>query len=230
MDEFSEYYKTVESLRIVSILRNQSDYNLESIKAAKLELESRNLSDNELQEINSVLDGRRENETEIKTRNKAIKESIQKKIETSLEIANPKESSSNNLKIKSFSALLVANGLLVIYSQWSYLNFVFTDEMSNGVGSFELLIFVSIIVPIISGVLLWRKTKIGYYLAFGIAIFVLLLYGAMTIFEIMNNEVDLGSKILSIIFQLTIISISVYGIRFLLKDEIKEIYFGSSAI
>jgi len=224
MENYKNHYKNLDTQKIVSILRNTSEYNSDAIMAAKEELDKRNLSEIDLQKINEPLDNQVREIEERKEKIVQIKKGTKDKISRAYEIANPQLSSPDSIKIKSFSALLIANGIFALISQWSFLKFAFTNEMSNGIGIFEILQIVLITFPIIAGIMFLRKLKIGYYPAFSISVIGILAYILILASLLLNDYVTFEEKIPNAIFSISIISVLAYAIKFLLKENIREHY------
>ena len=224
MEDFKNYYKNLDTQRILSILRNPSEYNSDAIIAAKEELNLRNLTDSTLQEINKTLDEQNRVKQEKKEKANQLKKITKEKINTAIEIAYPQLSSPDSIKIKSFSTLLIANSIFALISQWSFLKFAFTNEMSNGIGIFEILQIVIIALPIVASVTFWKKMKIGYYLAFSISAIGILAYLIILAGLFINDYVSFEEKIPNAIFSISIISILIYAIKFLKKENIKKHY------
>ena len=96
--------------------------------------------------------------------------------------------------------------------------------MSNGIGIFEILQIVIIALPIVAGVTFWKKMKIGYYLAFSISAIGILAYLIILAGLFINDYVSFEEKIPNAIFSISIISILIYAIKFLKKENIKKHY------
>ena len=224
MKDYKKHYKNLDTLKIVSILRNPTDYNKDAISEATEELKRRNISESSLKEIYHILEEIDENIRAKSKRTVELKKYTKEIIKEGIEVANPKISSSDSIKIKSFSSLLIANSICALISQWNFFEFVFTDEMSRGIGFFEISLILLIILSCFAGIAFWNRMKIGYYLAFTISTIGTLTYLAMIISLFQNNYMSITEKIPDFIFDITAISILIYAIKFLLQKNIRKLY------
>lgn len=225
MENYQNHYKNLDTQKIVSILRNASVYSQDAISAAKEELKKRDLSEIALQEINQSLNNQARDEQERKEKVDQSKKNAKEKINKVYEIAKPQLSSPDSIKIKSFSTLLIANGIVALICQWSFLKFAFANEMSKGIGFFEILQIVLIALPVIAGITFWSKMKIGYYLAYSISVIGILAYILILVSLLLNDYVAFEEKIPNAIFSMSLISILAYAVKFLLRENIREHYF-----
>ncbi len=219
---FEQHYKNLDSQKIVSILRNWKDYNPEAIDAAKNELSRRNLSEVEINEINSSLD-LIDNRKILPTENQQkFKSSIDKKAQKTEELLFPEKSQTEISKMKTLAILLIVSGLFALYSQFGHLLFYQSASYFHYFQPTDYMVIATIVAPIITGGLFWFKSKIGYLL--------------MLIFSIISIFIGLASllsripylhfpdSIIELLNSIMVMIVVLLYIRFLRKEEIKTIF------
>jgi hypothetical protein len=166
-EEYIKYYQKIDSGKLIEILENQKKYNPIAIEVAQLELERRNLTKDEysnfkseIEEKNKSSQEKKESLTQVKNK---LNERIDESFETTSKIIDPTIENPKLTNIRILSGFLIFYGLYTLLSQFEYLKFVFNTEEAE-ISLFEIKILLLIIFPIISGVLIWKPAKIGWFL------------------------------------------------------------------
>jgi len=234
LTDYSKYYKSVDSLKIVAILRNAEKYDSASIEAARAELASRNLSDEELGQIQLALD----NAEQLRNNQSLHQEEIKKKLKTQVSsgvkktwgIIDIDQPNSIDMQIKILASFFILNGLWMFCTQFYLFKYLFSEADSSRIVMNEYLTILLVVLPIVVGLLFWKKYAIGYYLCFALLALVLISNILLSVLYFLELGFDAFPDVSSLSFMFLQLSIIVFGLMFLLKKQVKEIFLPSEPI
>src|SRR5687767_2548516 len=86
---FAAYYRTISNHELLEILSNPNEYQNEALEAAKAELSSRNLSEEELQDAREILTSKQNQKIRQKEKIQAIEDKIKQPGRTFYDTFNP---------------------------------------------------------------------------------------------------------------------------------------------
>jgi len=178
MNMFSEKFKNLSNKELFEIIENKDKYQVLAVETAKLEIQSRNLTQKEINEIKSEI----EKDKRKKIENQKNEIIVKKNINEFINIFNP-------ISYNKFSTEKILNFIIVIYGiiamylfydKFYFLKFLFIDSFKKWDWTIILYLFPFIILPT-SLIFLWKKKKIGWilfviYLTFSLINFIGYLY------------------------------------------------------
>ena len=145
MKEFTERFKSKTDAELLNIIENSENYRPLAVEAAKAEIESRNLSDDEISDI----EGKEQR-------------SILSKATGATKQTSMSEGSANRI-IKSIAILFTLIWLYYTHSQSLIIQYVFSrDEVNWDLHLIQILI--PILYPPVMVFLFWKKQKAGWVL------------------------------------------------------------------
>lgn len=165
MNKFSEQYKTFSNSDLFRVIEKQSDYQEEAVEAAKIEINHRNLSDQEKTETNSELEAERLERQKHNEKRAEVEQKV-KNLGTSIfDTINPVQKSIPTAE-RLIRLITLFFGLIAIfkwYSQFGLIIFMFSD---NSVGwdlsMFEF--FLPLILLPVAIILFWLRKRSGWIL------------------------------------------------------------------
>ncbi|MBI3133792.1 MAG: hypothetical protein HYZ14_03870 [Bacteroidetes bacterium] len=165
MNPFLDRYKNLDLIELLRILDRQEDYEPLAIQAVKIELDSRNVSLEELNEAKMIL----ANEKLLKEKSAERKKEIRSAIINSI---NPIQSAHPSLS-RSIIIISIAFTILsvyLIYTDLPFLMFLLEDEYMEW-DLFSVFYFLPILIVPVATVLFWRRKKSGWTILFVYLIF-----------------------------------------------------------
>jgi len=176
MTEFTELYKKLSNSALLRIIAESDKYNPTAVETAKTEIESRQLSVQELNQAKyKITEQEEKKKLEIEKRNQRD-EKIKNHASTLFDTINPIQNGIQTPEKIIRLTALIFGGLAIyrLYQQFGMLRFMFTDSGAEWDLSMVEYFFPIIILPI-AIILFWKRTKIGWIL---LSIF--LTYSAIT--------------------------------------------------
>ncbi|WP_124981233.1 hypothetical protein [Nonlabens xiamenensis] len=165
MTEFTELYQKLSNIELLKIIAESEKYNPIAVETAKTEIESRQLSEQELNQAKSEIT-EKENAKKIDIeKRKQCEERIKKSASTLLDTINPIQNGIQTPeKVIRLTTLIF--GCLAIYRLYQQLG-MFEIIFHEGISDWDLSIveyfFPTIILPI-TVILYWKRNKIGWIL------------------------------------------------------------------
>lgn len=165
MNEFQERFKNFDNRKLLKIIEDAENYQSIAVEAAKMELSTRDMSD---EEIRAVKDEFLEKQAKIDQRTEKVKEveNKAKAIVTEIfETVNPiqKEPQTIDRKINLIGIVFGILATYQIFNEFGAIQFMFTDSLVEW--DFNMVLYFLRIILLISAVfLLWKRNKIGWIL------------------------------------------------------------------
>lgn len=229
-NSFTTLYKTWTTDKLLDIVDNPSDYQPLAVEAARLEIDSRQLTQEQLIDAKVEQDLRRQDKANKQQKVKDIENKF-KSVGSSLDDTfNPiqKETPTTDKFIKLISLFIGGLFLYQLYKEFGMLKFMFTDDGGKWDFSMVLYFFPFIILPT-AGLLFWFRKKIGWTLA--TIYFSYTAAGAIPMFIVDLNRQPTGVPALDTLFLTTspihyIGSLLVFGglTWTLCKENMREVY------
>lgn len=163
-----ERYKQSTPEELLSIIQHPQDYEPEALEAAKKELESRNLPEDELERAHWNLRAKEHRQEQQWQQQRDRVERIFAPPLRWLQVLNPLQQG-----VEPTGKYLNLLGIFLcwlccsyIYRQWNLLSIITSDGM-GGIGKLDLSIlyfFYPILVFPVAAILLWKRKKLGWIL------------------------------------------------------------------
>jgi len=161
---FSEYYKTISDSELLFILENKNDYQQAAIEAAERELERRQLSPTELENLKKDLAQKKFDQEEKKQKQHAVQQTVREKLSSVLESLNPVHAELPTAE-KTIRLIIVIWAFLALYQLVA--DYRIEMDWIKGFPSrpfiYSILLFPYIMLPL-SIYHLWRRTSLGWTL------------------------------------------------------------------
>jgi hypothetical protein len=186
MSEFTALYKKLSNSELLKIISESDKYKPIAVETAHLEIERRNLSDQELHDAKLNLQYKKEEkQAELKKR-KLKEEKLKKSAFTFLDTISPIQNGIQTSEkiIRLITLLFGGIAIYRIYNQFYFFRYMFTDGLDKWDWSLAESIVPLILLPI-GVILFWKRKKIGWFL---IAIF--LTYSAISTFGVFLLNLD----------------------------------------
>jgi hypothetical protein len=229
-NNFRALYKTWTNDKLLDIIDNQHEYQPSAVEAARHELDSRQLSVEQLDAAKTTQTERQKQKEGKQRRAKEVDNKI-KSIGLSLaDILNPiqKEGDNTDKIIKLVSLFLGGLFLYRIYTEFGLLKFMFTD--SSAKWDFTMVFyFLPLIILPTAGLLMWLRKTFGWTLT--TFFFSYTAVGAIPLFLLTLNRHPTGNEALDTLFP--VVSPLVHVGTFILfgsatwvmtKDNIRDVY------
>jgi hypothetical protein len=161
---FSEYYKNITDVELLTILENTEDYQHAAIEAAQLELERRQLSITTIEKLKNDLAQKKFEKEEERQRHQKIERTVKEKFANILETLNPIQGElPGTEKILRFVVILW--GLLTLYQLIHDYEIEFHSLKEFPFHPFvnSVILFPYIILPL-SIYHLWKRIPLGWVL------------------------------------------------------------------
>lgn len=165
-NNFATLYKTWTTDLLLDIVDNPSDYQPLAVETARLEIESRQLSPEQLADAKAKQDLRRQDKAIKQQKVKNIEDKVKSVGSSLADTFNPiqKETPTTDKYIKLISLFIGGLFLYQLYKEFGMLKFMFTDDGGKWDFSMVLYFLPFIILPT-AGLLFWFRKKIGWTLA-----------------------------------------------------------------
>lgn len=229
-DNFRDLYKTWTTDKLLDIIDNPDEYQPLAVEAARHELDSRQLSVEQLDSAKNIQTERQRQKDDKQRKTKEADDKI-KSIGLSLaDTLNPilKEGDNTDKIIKLISIFLGGLFLYRLYSEFGMLKFMLTDSSARWDFSMVLYFLPLIILPT-AGLLMWLRKPFGWTLT--TFFFSFTAVGAIPLFLSAFGRYSTGNETLDTLFSVE--SPSVHVGTFILfgaatwamtKDNIREVY------
>lgn len=229
-NNFTTLYKTWTTDKLLDIIDNPSDYQPLAVEAARLELDSRQLTQEQIAEAKAEQDLRRQDEANKQQKVKNIEDKFKSVGSSFADTFNPiqKDIPTTDKFIKLISLFIGGLFLYQLYKEFGMLKFMFTDD--GGKWDFSMVLYFApfIILPT-AGLLFWFRKKIGWTLA--TIYFSYTAAGAIPLFIMELNRKPTGMPALDTLFPATsptlyIGTLLVFGglTWTLCKENMREVY------
>ncbi len=164
MTEFTELYKELSNNELLKIISESDKYNPIAVETAKTEIESRQLTEQELNQAKSKITAKENaKKLEIEKRKQREKKII-KSTSTLFDTINPIQKEIQTPEKIIRLTLLIFGGLSIyrLYQQFGMFRYMFTDMAGWDLSMVEY--FFPIIILPVSIILFWKRNKIGWIL------------------------------------------------------------------
>ncbi len=229
-NNFTTLYKTWTTDKLLDIVDNPTDYQPLAVEAARQEIDSRQLTQEQLTDAKAEQDLRRQDKASKQQKIKDIEEKFKSVGSALADTFNPiqKDTPTTDKFIKLISLFIGGLFLYQLYKEFDMLKFMFTDD--GGKWDFSMVLYFApfIILPT-AGLLFWFRKKIGWALT--TIYFSYTAAGAILLFVSALNRQPTGNQALDTLFP--VVSPTVYVGTFLLfggltwtlcKENMREVY------
>jgi len=165
MTEFTELYKKLSDSELLTIIAESTKYNPIAVETAKLEIENRQLTEQELNQAKSKI-YEKENAKKIEVEKRKQREEIFKeKTSTLFDTINPIQNGIQTPEKIIRLTILIFGGLAIyrLYQQLGMFQIIFYEGFSDWDLSMVEYFFPIIILPV-AIILFWKRNKIGWIL------------------------------------------------------------------
>jgi hypothetical protein len=165
-NNFSKLYTTWTIADLLEIIDSPDDYQPLAVEVARYELESRQLTSDQIEAARSELETKHQDKKYKQQQVKDIEDKIKSFGAFSLDTFNPiqKNALSINKYIKLISLFLGGLFLYQLCKQFGLLKFMFTNSLAEWDISVILYFLLLIIIPT-AGILFWLRKRHGWTLA-----------------------------------------------------------------
>lgn len=230
MTEFTERYKSLSNFELWEILAEAENYQPLAVETAKKEIESRNLSEEEINRVKLEIESKQLEKQKLIENRKQKEDKIKGVVFTFLDAINPIQNGIQTPE-KTIRLIVIAlTGIFFyrIFKQFNLLRFILTDSEGGWDMSMLEYFFPLIILPLAT-IYFWKRKKIGWIL---LSIF--LTYSAISsigLFFMSLGQQPLGNPALDVIFPIVSPIIYLFGLFVYVgtlwtisKEGIREIY------
>ncbi|HNO70679.1 MAG TPA: hypothetical protein PKO16_02785 [Bacteroidia bacterium] len=160
---FLERFQSYTASQLIEILNNKNSYQPLAVEAAQLELENRQLTEEEINIAKEEI--QKKEQYEIQKQETSIKNKIKSIGFAAIAKINPLNTTQHieGRFIKTICILLAIQWLYAVISQFSMLKFCITDNISNWDISLVLYLIPFVLIPT-AIILFWLKKKLGWIL------------------------------------------------------------------
>jgi len=165
MTEFTELYQKLSNSELLKIVVESEKYNPIAVETAKTEIESRKLSEQELNQAKSKIAEEENVKKREVAKRKERDERIKKSTSTLFETINPIQNGIQTPE-KIIRLTILIFGCLVIYRLYQQFG-MFQVIFHEGISDWDLSMveyFLPIIILPIAVILYWKRNKIGWVL------------------------------------------------------------------
>ncbi|WP_166965394.1 hypothetical protein [Yeosuana marina] len=165
MTEFTELYQKLSNSELLKIISEAEKYNPIAIETAKTEIESRQLTEQELNQAKSQITEKENTKKREIEKRKQREEKIKKSTSTLFETINPIQNGIQTPEKIIRLTILIFGGLAIyrLYQQFGMFQVIFHEGISDWDFSMVEYFFPIIILPI-AVILFWKRKKIGWIL------------------------------------------------------------------
>lgn len=162
---FIQRYKTTDTSELMEIIDRSSDYQPMAVEAARLELDNRQLTQEQLADAKTKQDLRRQEKASKQQKVKDIEDKFTSVVSSLADTFSPikKESPTTDNFIKIISLFIGGLFLYQLYKEFGMLKFMFISDGGKWDFSMVLYFLPFIILPT-AGLLFWFRKKIGWTL------------------------------------------------------------------
>jgi len=162
MSSFEVHFRNLSDFKLVRILEESENYEQEAVVAARLELERRQLPDEDYERVRERIRKEKEKKNRQKEGIKAAKAIAEIGLEEAGRLLHPMEHKSTRTILKIIAGYLILSALFAIFSQLGYLTLMITESAFSPVELLSILVIP--MLELIGGILLWVRRKYGWVL------------------------------------------------------------------
>lgn len=165
MNKFSEQYKTFSNSDLFRVIEKQSDYQEEAVEAAKIEINHRNLSEQEKTEANSELEAERQERQKHNEKRAEVEQKVKTLGISIFETINPVQKTIPTAE-RLIRLITLFFGLIAIfkwYNQFGLIIFMLADN-SEGWDLSMVEFFLPLILLPVTIILFWLRKRSGWIL------------------------------------------------------------------
>lgn len=229
-NDFTTLYKTWATDKLLDIVDRPNEYQPLAVDAARLEIDSRQLTQKQLTDARAEQDLRRQDKANKQQKVKDIEDKFKYVGSLFVNTVDPlhKETPTADKPIKLISLFIGGLFLYQLYKEFGMLKFMFTDD--GGKWDFSVvLFFLPLIILPTAGLLFWFRKKNGWMLSTIYSSYTAV--GAIPMFIMELNRQPTGIPALDTLFSTT--SLTLYigtllvfgGLTWTLcKEDMREVY------
>ncbi|MEM8891148.1 MAG: hypothetical protein AAGD28_24435 [Bacteroidota bacterium] len=165
MKEYTERYKNLSNSDLLRVLENPSDYQPKAVEAAEHELKRRNLSSQEIEEVQKDFELARQEKDRQKEEIDKVNEKLKAFGSSFFNLINPiqAEVPSAERQIKSLSLLFGLIAIVQWYQEFGLVSFMLSeDPIGWDLSMFEY--FLPLLLLPLAVILFWLRKKSGWIL------------------------------------------------------------------
>lgn len=172
MSKYTSQFSTLSNKALLEIINNADNYDVLAVETARIEIDSRNLNQDDYAEIKSQEFEKEEKVKEIE----AVHQFTLKKIRQIIDFINPFTEKSEDYGVKGIAILIALNGLTALY-HFLNISIWMLRHSTMPINQYEIMGNLFGVILIIAGILLWQKKKSGWILSN-----IILLMGLISLF------------------------------------------------
>ena len=166
MSRLSEVYKTYSTTALLRIIENPGDYRPEAVKTAQDELQTRNLTSDDIDKARAELEAEPQELAAKRERRDEIKNMLKEKGSGIMDYINPIQDDADDARqsprlINTIAIIFLAIALLQIITQFDLITGLF--QYTGWDFSVAIFLFPVIIAPL-AAILFWMKKTAGWIL------------------------------------------------------------------
>lgn len=185
-NQYLDTYKKLPTAKLLEILENRKDYQPLAIETAKLELESRQLNAQDLEEIKNEIKLKNIEEQNKVTQAKEKRKEITAKAFKFLEYADPLVEKTPEKSIIILIVLLLIITLFKLVANASIIKYLYEEDGIYGLLNLDILEIIYLPITIF---LLWKKTLIGWKMLFIWLCYHILMTGVLTYYAFQFRDI-----------------------------------------
>ena len=232
MTEFTERYKQLSDKDLLAILADASSYQPIAVETAKKELETRNLSENQIALLGTEVAREKQQKVNAKQKQSEETEKLKNDFFALFKNVNPfaPQLELHEKQIRFMCWFFAVISIYTLYSSFHSIIFLVKAYLDGTFDAFSVLYLVDIIVLLLGTILFWKRKTVGwifivFYCTIGVSTFI-----SSIIYEIVNpipeyiilNENlvpqnNIGNYLLYLIF-------FVSNMYVLLKANVKKVF------
>jgi len=228
-NNFTELYKTLPIDKLLDIIDNPNDYQILAVETAKLELDNRQLSIDELETAKAIQADKQKEKANKLQKTKAIEDKFKSVGSSLADKLNPIQKEPPTIDRQIILISLFVGGLFFyqIYKEFNILTYFFVYDGKWDASMVFYLLFFSILP--IGGILFWLKKTYGWilltlYFSYNTAGAVLLFFSQLNRQPIGNVALDNLFPTVSPVIYIGTFLIYGFATISMSKKNIREIY------
>jgi len=165
MSEFTELYRTLSNSELLKIISESEKYKSVAVETAKLEIESRKLSQHDLQEARNQIKAKEEAKKLKKEKLKNKEDWLKQNAFTFFETISPIQNGIQTPEriIRLITVLFAAIAIYKVYREFWFISYMLNNGLDNWDLSTLVYLLELALFPI-AVILFWKRKKIGWIL------------------------------------------------------------------